>query len=101
MADLLAVKVSLDDPPVQPPDGCPNPALWRLAREKFEAHGPNASGGCSTCPTWRRCSGLLLARDGLATAMGQNVKESPYWRAFAELMRSPKHSAALRRVDEL
>lgn len=79
------IPIDLDDPPVDPPSECPNPILWRLAREKFEEHRRTSTGDCSTCPRWKRCSGTSLARDGLATAMGQTVKESAYWIAYSQV----------------
>ncbi len=84
MAGTVA-DVDLDDPPVDPPKGCTDPALWRLARASFDQHRRSPAGECVTCPGWKACSGNSLARDGLTTAMGQESKNSAYWRAYAEL----------------
>ncbi|MBV1854544.1 hypothetical protein [Catellatospora tritici] len=90
MTDQILTDVDLDDPPTDPPAGCEDPFLWELARRKFELHRRTGAGDCVTCPRWRRCGGSLLARDGLATAMGLKVRESPYWQAFAQIMRSDR-----------
>lgn len=88
MADHITEEVDLDNPPIDPPRGCADPDLWRLARSKYETHRRTPAGECVTCPRWQRCQGSPLARDGLLTAMGQTVRETPYWKAFASVMRS-------------
>jgi hypothetical protein len=80
--------IDLDHPPVDPPEGCKDPVMWRLAREHFAMHEKTTGGQCRTCPGWRACPGTSLPRDGLATAMGLRVKESPYWTAFASIERT-------------
>lgn len=77
--------LDLDKPPVNPPAGCVNTALWRLARARFDEHRKNQVGECVTCPGWKQCSGLGLAKDGLATAMGREVKNSAFWLAYIEV----------------
>lgn len=77
-------EVDLDNPPFDPPEGCPQPVLWRLAREKYEQHRRKPSGECATCPRWKQRPGTGLAKDGLATALGITTQNSGYWRAFAE-----------------
>lgn len=85
MHGQIMTAINLDDPPVDPPPGCADSFLWRLARERFEEHRPMATGECPTCPRWKRCPGTSLAKDGLATALGQTVKESPYWTAYGQV----------------
>ena len=96
MTEQILTDVDLDDPPADPPAGCEDPFLWGLAREKFELHRRCPSGECRTCPRWRYCGGSALARDGLATAMGVEVRESPYWRAFAHTMKADRDREARR-----
>jgi len=90
MTDQILTDVDLDDPPTDPPAGCEGPFLRTLSCQKFEQHRRSASGECSTCPAWRHCGGSTLARHGLATAMGLKVRETPYWQAFAKVMRSER-----------
>jgi hypothetical protein len=77
--------IDLDDPPTEPPRDCADSVLWRLARAEFDKHRRSMAAECVTCPAWRACSGNSLARDGLATAMGHESKNSAYWRAYVEL----------------
>lgn len=86
MSEHITAAVDLDDPPLEPPETCVDTFLWRLARAKFEQHRRTPAGECSTCPRWKRCPGTALAKDGLATALGQAVKESPYWIAYGQVM---------------
>lgn len=80
-----AATIDIDNPPVDPPDGCVNVRLWLLARRKFEEHRLSPSGACPTCPRWKSCPGTRLAKLGLATAMGETNAESEYWIAFAQI----------------
>lgn len=77
-----------DHPPVDPPEDCKDPVMWRLAREHFARHEKTSTGHCGTCPGWKSCPGTSLPRAGLATAMGWRVEESPYWTAFASIERT-------------
>jgi hypothetical protein len=39
---------------------------------------------------------MALAKDGLATALGETVKNSPYWIAYADLRGSSQAKARAR-----
>ena len=91
MSEATAM-IDLDDPPVDAPQGCTDPLMWRLARDLFAQHRRNHRGDCVTCPRWKVCPGPGLARDGLATALGMKVKESAYWIAYTSIMASPKRT---------
>ncbi|GAA1624019.1 hypothetical protein ACFQY4_15075 [Catellatospora bangladeshensis] len=91
--------IDLDDPPVKSPDGCVDPTMWQLAREVFTGHPRNAAGECTACPRWKACTGRALAREGLATALGATVKNSPYWIAYADLRGSKHAKARAKNVD--
>lgn len=83
--------INLDDPPVEPPEGCSRPDVWRLARSEYAKHRRNAARECVTCDRWRMCNRYRLAQQGLLTALGQTVRESGYWVALAEL--APVHGS--------
>ncbi|GHJ44002.1 hypothetical protein Cs7R123_13440 [Catellatospora sp. TT07R-123] len=89
MDEWSGIRAGLDDPPIAPPEGCIDPYLWQLARQLLSDHSRTPSGECVTCPGWKPCPGLALARDGLATALGQSVRNSAYWIAYAQLHRPP------------
>jgi hypothetical protein len=89
--------IGIDHPPVEPPAGCKDPVLWRLAREHFARHEKTDVGQCGTCPGWKTCPGTTLPRAGLATAMGLRVKESAYWTAFASIERIAQARSPRRR----
>lgn len=92
MTTVVTATIDLDDPPVRPPAECVDPLMWRLARERFEQHRRGATGNCATCPPWRPCADLRLARDGLATALGVNTSQSPFWVAFTKITSNPRRS---------
>lgn len=50
MVDRITEEVDLDDLPIDPTGGCVDPFLWRLARDKYEAHRRTPAGECVTCP---------------------------------------------------
>jgi hypothetical protein len=64
----------------EPPEGCADPTVWQLAYALYRAH---ATAGVCGCGEPAPCAGHALARDGLATALGQQVDASGYWRALA------------------
>ncbi|MGC9670624.1 hypothetical protein ACNTMW_29275 [Planosporangium sp. 12N6] len=60
-------------PPVEPPEGCPRPMVWRLARGLWQAHQPAVDGFCQQCGRANRlypCPPSRLALQGLAYACG-------------------------------
>ena len=73
MERQASTKVDLQSPPPEPPTGCIDPFLWRLAREHFTSHGTDDNGRCLRCHTSVPCAGLQSALQGLATAVGELV----------------------------
>jgi hypothetical protein len=80
-------EVDLERPSPEPPAGCLDPFLWRLAHEHFASHDADAEGHCRRCRTAAPCAGLVSARQGLATAVGEGNEMSDYWRAYALVRR--------------
>jgi hypothetical protein len=60
-------------PPIEPPAGCVNRLMWRLARRLYADHRPGPDGWCLNCrPAIEYpCVARQLADLGLARAMGQ------------------------------
>lgn len=59
------------NPPIEPPAGCVNPLVWRLARRLFADHQPGPDRWCLLCrpAITHPCVALQLADRGLAYAM--------------------------------
>jgi hypothetical protein len=59
-------------PPIDPPTGCINPLVWRLARRLYADHRPGPDGWCLNCRPAidYPCAARRLADQGLAAAMG-------------------------------
>jgi hypothetical protein len=60
-----------NEPPAEPPAGCPRPLVWRLARGLWQAHQPAADGFCGQCGRANElypCPPARLALDGMAYA---------------------------------
>jgi hypothetical protein len=87
MERQVPTEVDLERPPAEPPIGCLDPFLWRLAFEHFASHGADEQGRCARCRTEGPCAGLLSARQGLATSIGDANDMSDYWLAYAQVRR--------------
>ncbi len=66
------------DPPEEPPRGA-HPLIWRLARQAWSDHVPDADGFCLARSCRERsaywpCQPRRLAEAGLAAATGDNAK---------------------------
>lgn len=59
------------NPPLDPPVGCPNRLMWRLARRLFAEHQPGADGWCVNCRPFQfyPCRRRRLADVGLSAAV--------------------------------
>ncbi|MGC4794705.1 hypothetical protein [Micromonospora saelicesensis] len=79
----------VDNPPVEPPDGCRHRLLWRLCRALWEDHhrpdcaGHNLTVGCAQNDQLVLCHLARLAVEGLRTANGEQAVASPLWLGFA------------------
>lgn len=58
-------------PPIDPPTGCFNPLVWRLARRLYADHQPGPDGWCLNCrpAIVYPCVARQLADFGLMSAM--------------------------------
>jgi hypothetical protein len=56
-----------ENPPEQPPEGCSDPLLWRVARALHLAHQPEPDNRC-TCGEVFPCGRAALAVRGLLAA---------------------------------
>ncbi|MEW1585429.1 hypothetical protein AB0283_08285 [Micromonospora vinacea] len=78
----------VDNPPVEPPDGCRHRLLWRLCRALWEDHPPDRAAhyfivGCVHDDQLVPCPLARLAIEGLQTASGEQTVASPLWREVA------------------
>ncbi|MEV6927150.1 hypothetical protein AB0M46_21970 [Dactylosporangium sp. NPDC051485] len=55
------------EPPVDPPLGCADPLLWRVARALREAHRPRSDNFCE-CKAFWPCADARLAEEALMLA---------------------------------
>ncbi|MGW2626130.1 hypothetical protein [Micromonospora taraxaci] len=74
----------VENPPVEPPDGCRHRLLWRLCRALWEDHRSSCAGHYpNVC--WRHADRLVscrlarLALEGLLTASGEQPAASSLW----------------------
>jgi hypothetical protein len=76
----------IDNPPIDPPEGCRHRLLWRIARTLHEAHRRDAAGFCIV-PECRRdnilhpCRAFTLAIEGLHASCPTTAGTSPPWMA--------------------
>jgi hypothetical protein len=61
-----------DEPPVDPPLGCADPMLWRVARALREAHRPRTDNFCE-CKSFWPCPDAQLAEEALQLAYDRPV----------------------------
>ncbi|MCG5460619.1 hypothetical protein AB0K35_06845 [Micromonospora sp. NPDC053740] len=78
----------VENPPVEPPDGCRHRLLWRLCRALWEDHRPDRAGhylivGCVHGDQLVSCRLARLAVEGLRTASGKQDVASPLWLSLA------------------
>ncbi|GAA0721471.1 hypothetical protein Drose_07700 [Dactylosporangium roseum] len=59
-----------DGPPLDPPSGCADPLLWRVARALHEAHRPRPDNFCE-CKAFWPCPDARLAEEALRMAYGR------------------------------
>ncbi|MDG4784006.1 hypothetical protein O7614_30580 [Micromonospora sp. WMMD961] len=74
----------VENPPVEPPDGCRHRLLWRLCRALWEDHRPGRAShyltvGQLQADRLMSCRLARLALDGLLTASGQQAVASSLW----------------------
>jgi hypothetical protein len=55
------------EPPVDPPLGCADPMLWRVARALHHAHRPRTDNFCE-CKAFWPCADAQLAEEALQLA---------------------------------
>lgn len=55
------------EPPVEPPFGCADPMLWRVARALHDAHKPRTDNFCE-CKMFWPCPDAQLAEEALLLA---------------------------------
>jgi hypothetical protein len=60
------------DPPAEPPGGCTDPLLWRVAHALHRAHRPRPDGFCE-CRVFWPCATAKLARSALESAWDRSV----------------------------
>ena len=60
------------DPPVDPPPGCADTILWRVARALLDAHRPRPDNFCE-CRAFWPCPTAKLATDALQIACERPV----------------------------
>jgi len=87
MEHQVPTEVDLERPLPEPPSGCVDTFLWRLAHEHFTSHAMDDDGRCLRCHTDVPCAGRQSARQGLATAVGEVNEMSDYWLAYASVRR--------------
>ncbi|MEU8155290.1 hypothetical protein AB0B94_16640 [Micromonospora sp. NPDC048986] len=78
----------VENPPVEPPDGCRHRLLWRLCRALWEDHRPDRAAhylivGCAQDDQLVPCHLARLAAEGLRTASGEQDVASPLWLSLA------------------
>ena len=59
-------------PPVEPPDGCVDPLLWRVAQALHDAHHPRPDGFCE-CRAFWPCESAGLAEVALQAAYDRSI----------------------------
>ncbi|MFG1653810.1 hypothetical protein ACGFIE_28145 [Micromonospora sp. NPDC049275] len=71
----------VDNPPVEPPDGCRHRLLWRLCRALWEDHhsGHYLIVGCVHDDQLVSCRLARLAVEGMRTASGEQAVASSLW----------------------
>ncbi|MET8203911.1 hypothetical protein [Micromonospora taraxaci] len=74
----------VENPPVEPPDGCRHRLLWRLCRALWEDHRPGRAGhyprvGPLQADRLVSCRLARLALEGLLTASGEQPVASSLW----------------------
>lgn len=79
------VEVDFDDPATCPPAGCVDPVMWGIAGKLFSNHTLGHRGACDRCGGCYPCLGRMLAETGLRTAMGEDNRDSDYWRGYARI----------------
>ncbi|MBB5868645.1 hypothetical protein F4553_002024 [Allocatelliglobosispora scoriae] len=96
MVDPTTVESAVEhgEPPAEPPAGCTDPGVWQIAHELYLAHRGPSGQPCPECGEASPCAGDDLARQGLATALGEQVTMSGYWQALAGLRRRRATAAA-------
>ena len=60
------------NPPADPPPGCADPLLWRVARALRDAHHPRPDGFCE-CKSFWPCAPARLADESLRLACERRV----------------------------
>ena len=60
------------DPPVDPPAGCTDPVLWRVARTLLDSHHPRPDNFCD-CRAFWPCPAAKLAEEALQMACERPV----------------------------
>lgn len=61
-----------DEPPLDPPPGCADPMLWRVARALHDAHRPRTDNFCE-CKAFWPCPDAQLAGEALLLAYDRPV----------------------------
>ncbi|MET7945581.1 hypothetical protein [Micromonospora sp. NPDC005324] len=70
----------VENPPVEPPDGCRHRLLWRLCRALWEDRAARYFiVGCVHDDQLVPCRLARLAVEGLRTASGEQAVASPLW----------------------
>ncbi|MDG4835311.1 hypothetical protein O7631_02130 [Micromonospora sp. WMMD967] len=74
----------VENPPVEPPDGCRHRLLWRLCRALWEDHRPCRAGHYPSVGWFHAdqrvsCRLARLALEGLLTASGEQGVASSLW----------------------
>ncbi|GAA5193124.1 hypothetical protein GCM10023322_54310 [Rugosimonospora acidiphila] len=64
---MSRVQYDPENPPEQPPEGCADPLLWRVAHALHLEHQPEQDSRC-TCGEMFPCSRAGLAARGMLTA---------------------------------
>ncbi|WP_230394130.1 hypothetical protein [Plantactinospora alkalitolerans] len=65
-----------DDPPAEPPPGCPLPTIWRLAYALHERHRPADDGICA-CGVRYPCASRRASLRAFLEACGVPVRVPP------------------------
>lgn len=77
---MMVARFDLDDPPADPPEGA-DPLVWRMAHALREAHQPDSTACCVTCPysePWP-CRPSKLAASGYRLALRLAQSTGPRW----------------------
>ncbi|GAA3285184.1 hypothetical protein Dvina_07940 [Dactylosporangium vinaceum] len=61
------------EPPLDPPLGCADPMLWRVARALHDAHRPRTDNFCE-CKAFWPCADAQLADEALQLAYDRHVR---------------------------